>query len=114
MESRVASVIVTHVTCQGLGNPHQWAYKKDHSNEPLLRCEQALRGTGAGVEGPVPRRACSRAKPLLVRITDDRRPVLDKKYVVGVVFVDFRKAFEAIPLSDSESWFSWRLKVLDI
>lgn len=36
MTSRVASIIVTHVTCQGLGNPHQWAYKKGHSNEPLL------------------------------------------------------------------------------
>ena len=37
-------------------------------------------------------------------ITDDWRRVLDKKYVVGVVFVDFRKAFVAIPHSDSESY----------
>ena len=48
-----------------------------------------------------------------MRITDDWRRVLDKKYVVGVVFVDFRKAFDARPHCDSESWFSWRLMVLD-
>ena len=56
------------ITGQGLGNPHQWAYKKGHSTELLL-----------------------------VKITDDWRRALDKKYVAGVVFVDFRKAFDAIP-----------------
>ena len=34
-----------------------------------------------------------------MKITDDWRRALDKKYVVGVVFVDFRKAFDAIPQS---------------
>ena len=52
---------------QGLGNPHQWAHKKGHSTELLL-----------------------------VKITDDWRRALDMKYVVGVIFVDFRKAFDAI------------------
>ena len=66
----MASTITTHVTGQGLGNPHQWAYKKGHSTELLL-----------------------------VKITDDWRRALDKKYVVGVVFVDFRKAFDTIPHS---------------
>lgn len=60
MESMVASTITTHVTEQGLGNPHQWAYKKGHSTELLL-----------------------------VKITDDWRQAIDKKHVVGVVFVDF-------------------------
>ena len=32
-----------------------------------------------------------------MKITDDWRRALDKNYVVGVVFVDFRKAFDAIP-----------------
>ena len=66
----VASTIATHVTGQGLGNPHQWAYKKGYSTQLLL-----------------------------VKITDDWRRALDKKYVVGVVFVDFRKAFDVIPHS---------------
>ena len=70
MESVVASTITSHVTGQGLGNPHQWAYKKGHSTELLL-----------------------------VKITDDWRRELDKKYIVGVIFVDFRKAFDAIPHS---------------
>ena len=36
---------------------------------------------------------------LLVKITDDCRRALDMKYVLGVIFVDFRKAFDAIPHS---------------
>ena len=39
------------------------------------------------------------------------RRALDKKYVVGVMFVDFRKAFDAIPHSilirKLQSWCSW-------
>ncbi|PFX34815.1 RNA-directed DNA polymerase from mobile element jockey [Stylophora pistillata] len=70
MESMVVSTITMHVTEQGLGNPHQWAYKKGHSTELLL-----------------------------VKITGDWRQVINKKHVVGVVFVDFRKAFDAIPHS---------------
>ena len=58
MASMVASTITTHVTGQELGNPHQWAYKKGYSTELLL-----------------------------VKITDEWRRALDKKYVVGVVFV---------------------------
>ena len=51
-------------------NPHQWAYKKGHSTELLL-----------------------------VKMTDDWRRALDKKFFIGVVFVDFRKTFDAIPHS---------------
>ena len=67
MESVLASTITTHVTGQGLGNPHQRAYKKGHSTELLQ-----------------------------VKVT---RRALNKKYVVGVIFVDFRKAFDAISYS---------------
>ena len=70
MESMVASTVTTHVTGQGLGNPHQWVFKKSHSTELVL-----------------------------VKITEDWRRALDKGHVVGVVFVDFRKAFGAIPHS---------------
>ena len=45
----------------------QWAYKKGHFTELLP-----------------------------VKITDDWRRALDKNYVVGVVFVHFRKAFDAV------------------
>ena len=34
-----------------------------------------------------------------MKITDYWRRALDKDYVVGVVFVHFRKAFDAIPHS---------------
>ena len=81
MESVVASTITTHVTGLGLGNPHQWAYKKSHSTELLL-----------------------------VKITDDWRRALDMKYVVGVTFVHFRKAFDAIP--HYIIFFSGNFKVL--
>ena len=70
MGSKVASTIDTHVTVQGLRNPHQWAYKKGHSTELLL-----------------------------VKITDELRRALDKKYVEGEVFFYFRKAFDASPHS---------------
>ena len=79
MESIVASTINKHVTEQGLGHPNQWAYKQGHSTELLL-----------------------------VKITDDWRRALDKKYVVGVIFVDFRKAFDAIPHSYVKK--KWEIK----
>ncbi|PFX17833.1 putative RNA-directed DNA polymerase from transposon BS [Stylophora pistillata] len=88
MESMVASTTTMHVTEQGLGNPNQWAYTQSHSTELLL-----------------------------VKITDDWRQAIDKKHVVGMVFVDFRKAFDAIPhsilLRKLQSWWSWGLMVLD-
>ncbi|PFX12524.1 RNA-directed DNA polymerase from mobile element jockey [Stylophora pistillata] len=43
---------------------------------------------------------------------DDWRQAIARKHVVGVVFVDFRKAFDAIPKT-SESYCSWGLMVLD-
>ena len=36
METMITSTIDTHVTVQGLRNPHQWASKKGHSTELLL------------------------------------------------------------------------------
>ena len=70
MGTVVASTIDTHVTVQGLRNPHQWASKKGHSTELLL-----------------------------VKITDELRRALDMKYATDEVFVDFQKAFDASPNS---------------
>jgi hypothetical protein len=65
-----------------LSHTHQWAYKKGHSTELLL-----------------------------VKMTEDWRRALDDNLVVGVVFVDFRKAFDSIShpillrkLQELQSW----------
>ena len=62
MVTMVTSTIDTHVTRQRLTNPHQWVCKKGHSTESLL-----------------------------VKITDDWRRALDKKYVEGRVFLTCEK-----------------------
>ena len=67
METCVASTITTHLTEHDLSHNHQWAYKKGHSTELLL-----------------------------VKMTENWRRALDNNLVVGVVFVDFRKAFDSI------------------
>ena len=67
MESCVSSTITTHLTDHELSHTHQWANKKGHSTELLL-----------------------------VKITEEWRRALDNNLVVGVVFVDFRKAFDSI------------------
>ena len=68
METAVSRTITTHLSDHNLGNSHQWAYKKGHSTELLL-----------------------------VKMVDDWRCALDKNLIVGIVFVDFRKAFDSIP-----------------
>ena len=55
-----------HLTDHELSHTHQWAYKKGHSTELLL-----------------------------VKMTEEWRRA-DNNLVVGVVFVDFRKAFDSI------------------
>ena len=67
MESVVASTITTHISDHNLSHPHQWAYKKGYSTELLL-----------------------------VKMIEDWKMALDKNLVVGIVFVDFRKAFDSI------------------
>ena len=67
MESCVATTITSHVSKHDLGNYNQWGYKKGHSTEHLL-----------------------------IRMTEDWRQSLDNNLVVGVVFVDFRKAFDTV------------------
>ena len=67
METCVASAITTHLIEHDLSHNHQWAYKKGHSTELLL-----------------------------VKMTENWRRALDNNLVVGVVFVDFRKAFDSI------------------
>ena len=67
MESSVASIVTTRVKDHDLISSQQWAYRKSHSTELLL-----------------------------VKMTEAWRHALDRKLVVGVVFVDFRKAFDSI------------------
>ena len=67
METNVCSTISTHITENQLSNCRQWAYIKGHSTELLL-----------------------------AKMTEDWRKALDKNQVVGIVFVDFRKAFDSI------------------
>jgi sarcosine oxidase/L-pipecolate oxidase len=67
METNVCSTISTHITENQLSDCRQWAYKKGHSTELLL-----------------------------AKMTEDWRKALDKNQVVGIVFVDFRKAFDSI------------------
>ncbi len=67
METCVSSTITTHLEDHELSHSHQWAYKKGHSTELLL-----------------------------VKMTEEWRRALDDNLVVGVVFVDFRKAFDSI------------------
>lgn len=68
MESSVATTINAHIDKHGLSSSRQWAYKKNHSTELLL-----------------------------IQIIDDWKRALDnKQLVLGVVFFDFRKAFDSI------------------
>ena len=67
METSVASTISSHILNHNLSSSHQWAYKKGHSTELLL-----------------------------AKMTEDWRKALDNNLVVGIVFVDFRKAFDSI------------------
>lgn len=61
------STISIHMVDQNLAHRNQWAYKQGHSTEMLL-----------------------------VKMTEDGRRALDDNLVVGVVLVDFRKAFDSI------------------
>ena len=67
MESCVVSTITSHITDHGHSNKHQWAYKQGHSTELLL-----------------------------AKMSEDWRRALDNNHTVGIVFVDFRKAFDSI------------------
>ena len=67
MESCVVSTITSHIADHGLSNKHQWAYKQGHSTELLL-----------------------------AKMSEDWRRALDNNHTVGIVFVDFRKAFDSI------------------
>lgn len=67
METRVTSTINNHLEIHDLSNDHQWGFKRGHSTELLL-----------------------------VKMTEDWRRALDQKLVVGIVFIDFKKAFDTI------------------
>ena len=67
MESCVGSIITTHMANHDLSSSNHWAYRKGYSTELLL-----------------------------VKMTEDWRRALDRNVVVGIVFVDFQKAFDSI------------------
>ena len=67
LESSVASSMTSHIEENGLNSKHQWAYRKGSST--IL---------------------------LLITMTERWRRALDNRQVVGVVFVDLRKAFDSI------------------
>ena len=67
MESCAADDIKEHILQNGLVNDKQWAYKKGRSSELLL-----------------------------IHLTEIWRYAVESKRVVGVVFVDFMKAFDTV------------------
>ena len=67
MESCVASNIIDHVVTRNLLDCRQWAYKKGKSTEKLL-----------------------------IQITEKWRIAVDRKLLVGVLFVDFTKVFDTV------------------
>ncbi len=67
MEASVTSTINIHIIENHLSNQRQWAYRKGHSTELML-----------------------------IKMTENWRKALDGHQVVGVVFIDFKKAFDSI------------------
>ena len=67
IETRVASNIIDHVVKQNLIDDRQWAYSKEKSLEQLL-----------------------------IQITEKWRIAVDRKLMVGVLFVGFTRAFDTV------------------
>ena len=69
LESCISDTVVSHVFRENdcLVTDHQWAFRKGYST-----------------------------KLLLTHLTETRRHALDANRVVGVVFVDFQKAFDSV------------------
>jgi hypothetical protein len=67
METCVANTMINHLEVHNLSSNHQWAYKKSYSTELLL-----------------------------IKMTEIWRRALDNKQVVGIIFIDFKKAFDSV------------------
>ena len=67
MESCVASNIIDHVATRNLLDDRQWTFKKEKSSEQVL-----------------------------IKITERWRIEVERKLLVGVLFVDFNKAFDTV------------------
>ena len=67
MESCAASNITNHVVTQNLLDNRQWAYRKGKSTEQLL-----------------------------IHLTERWREAVERKLFVGILFVDFTKAFDTV------------------
>ena len=66
-EEIVATVIDKHINTHNLSNPNQWGFKKGMST-----------------------------KTLLLYLTEAWKAALDTNSVVGVIFIDFKKAFDMV------------------
>ena len=67
MESCVVDTIINHVVTQNLLDSRQWAYRKGKSTEQLS-----------------------------IHLTEKWREAAEKKLCVGILFVDFTKAFDTM------------------
>ena len=67
METCIASYITNHVVTQNLLDNRQWAYRKGKLTEQLL-----------------------------IHLTERRREAVERKLFVGILFVDFTKAFDTV------------------
>ena len=67
MEGVICEKIDEHFVNGGLSTPHQWAYKQGHSTETLL-----------------------------LHLTEIWKNELDNGGVIGVLFIDFKKAFDSV------------------
>ena len=67
LESIVSDTVDEHLSKVSSLHPHQWGFKKGQSTETLL-----------------------------LYMTETWKDALDKGYKVGVIFVDFKKAFDTI------------------
>ena len=63
----ICSEIEKHVFSQNLSSKHQWGFKKKHSTELLM-----------------------------LKLTERWKQELDNAHVVGVLFIDFKKAFDSV------------------
>ena len=81
MESCVASTITNHVLTQILLDGRQWAYRKGKSTEQLL-----------------------------IHLTERWREAAERRLYVGVLFIDFTKAFDTV----SHNMLLQKLKDLEI
>ena len=68
LESQACTIIDDHLDAYELLSDKQWGFRKGHSTEGLL-----------------------------MRLTESWKREIDNEKMVGVVFIDFKKAFDTVP-----------------